>query len=87
MKAKTTRGFHSVEHPETGETIIVEEPFETDRETFELLQAEYSGFVEVEDSAENTTEPPDELVCGVELEDGGRCRRSVEESDATCWQH
>lgn len=86
MKAKCTRGFHSVEHPETGETIVVEEPFETDRETFELLREEYSGFMEVEESEGEypVSEDGEPLCVGKE---GGQCSRVVEEPGSVCWQH
>lgn len=96
MIVETTRGFYSVEHPETGETIRVDEPFETDRETFELLRGEYSGFRVVEDgSTSGNTQgsrvedggvesgtSEDDYTCGV-----NDCSRSVDSLEDVCWQH
>jgi hypothetical protein len=44
MKVICERGFGFVEDPKTGEDINVQSAFETDRETFERLEAEYPGF-------------------------------------------
>jgi hypothetical protein len=85
MKIHCTRGFGRVEHPETGEEIDVEEPFETDRATFEALDEAYPGFEVVDsegESAEDTDAEPDELVCGV-----NGCSRSVDSPSESCWQH
>ena len=99
MKVNCTRGFGIVEHPETGEKINVEEPFETDRETFELLNDAYPGFEVVDDSdttegdesedtdnAEDypTNEDGEPLCVG---KDDGQCSRVVEEPGGNCWQH
>lgn len=94
MQVENTRGFGLVEHPETGEEINVEEPFETDRESFELLNNTYPGFRIVDDSAESESDTTDsdhptndegEPLC-VGKEDG-QCSRVVEEPGRTCWQH
>jgi len=74
MIVECTRGFGLVENPETGEQINVEEPFETDAETFELLKDTYPGFRIVEED----TEPQ----CGV-----NGCTRTVATPEDTCWQH
>lgn len=95
MIVECTRGFGRVEHPETGENINVEEPFETDRETFELLNEAYPGFEIVEDTddaqddeSEDAEESEDEtFTCGVEKGDGEPCGREVDSPDDTCWQH
>lgn len=81
MIIKCTRGFGLVEHPETGEQINVEEEFETDRETFELLNDSYPGF-EIVAESEDTGGDSEDIVCGV-----NDCSRSVESPDDTCWQH
>lgn len=57
MKVICTRGFGIVAHPETGEEINVEEPFETDRETYEALDAAYPGFEVVDSDPEPKGEP------------------------------
>lgn len=79
MIVECTRGFGKVEHPETGKEIDVEEPFETDEETFELLNEAYPGFKIIDNSVE-------EGICGVEKANGEPCERTVESGD-TCWQH
>lgn len=65
MKVECTRGFGLVENPLTGEEINVEEPFETDRETYEALTDAYPGFrvIEAGDSAGDSG--------GSDGEDGG----------------
>lgn len=85
MKVKCTRGFGIVEHPETGEEINVEDPFETDQETFKLLNNEYPGFEVVDDSdggepgeSEDTDGEP-QAVCGEEMTDGSICERPAGE--------
>jgi len=80
MIVECTRGFGKVEHPKTREEIDVEEPFETDEETFELLNEAYPGFKIVDSS------PSRDSICGVEKANGEPCERTVESGD-TCWQH
>jgi hypothetical protein len=75
MKVKTTRGFGKVTDPRTGDELSVEEPFETDRETFEALAERYPGFVIVEED-----EPPP--TCGY-----NGCSRTVDSPEDHCWQH
>ena len=75
-----SRGFGVVEHPETGEEINVEEPFETDQETFELLNEAYPGFRVVDDTeASEGDESDDEDICGEEMTDGSTCKRPAGE--------
>lgn len=80
MIVECTRGFGRVEDPRTGEEIDVQEPFETDRATFEALQARYPGFVAVntpDKDAETTDAEP--AVCGTEMTDGSICQRPAGE--------
>jgi len=65
MKIECTRGFGLVEHPDTGEEINVEEPFETDRETYEALADAYPGFRVIE-AGDDDSDPE-----GSDGEDGG----------------
>jgi hypothetical protein len=75
MKIECTRGFGLVEHPNTSEEINVEEPFETDRETYEALTDAYPGFRVVEDGDSGRDSGG---------EDGGNT--DLEWSDATHWR-
>jgi len=76
MKVECTRGFGIVEHPDTGEEINVEDPFETDAETFAALDEAYPGFRVIEDDSEADDEPD---ICGVEMTDGNICQRPTAE--------
>jgi hypothetical protein len=80
VKVECTRGFGRVEHPETGEEINVEEPFETDQETFALLDDAYPGFRIVERL--DGTQDTEDYNCGV-----NGCSRDVDGPEDTCWQH
>lgn len=90
MKVECTRGFGKVEDPETGEEIDVQEPFETDQETFERLDEYYPGFRVIEQGESEAgedypTNGDGEPLC-VGKEDG-QCSRTVDESGGVCWQH
>lgn len=84
MIVECTRGFGLVEHPKTGEDIDVQEPFETDEETFELLDEHYPGFrvVEAEEPSDGAEDEDAEPECGV-----NGCSRTVPTPEASCWQH
>lgn len=92
LTVRCTRGFGKVEHPETGEEIDVQEPFETDRATFELLDEHYPGMEIVTDSNDSepgqtdhpTNEDGEPLCVGM---DDGQCSRVVDEPNSVCWQH
>jgi hypothetical protein len=82
MKIKNTRGFGKVTDPRTGDEIDVEEPFETDRDTFEALNERYPGFEvvsEADDPKGKTEESGEEEVCGTEMTDGSLCQRPAGE--------
>jgi hypothetical protein len=91
MIVESTRGFGKVKNPLTGEQIDVEEPFETDRKTFEALRERYPGFEVVSEgddpkgkTEESGEEEPEEFTCAG---NDGECSRAVDEQGMRCWQH
>lgn len=75
------------------EVIEFDRTFETDDDV-EVVAAQMSaqGTRESRETASNFAlvareAEDDEHECGIELDGGNECTRTVESADATCWQH
>lgn len=81
MIVESTRGFGKVKNPLTGDDIDVQDPFETDRETFEALDKRYPGFqiVSESDNPKGSGGEDDPEICGTEMTDGSECERPAGE--------
>lgn len=84
LTVRCRRGWGKVICPVTGDTINVENEFETTQEVFDALVERYGGFEIVDRGVPPDDTDEDEPTCAG---NDGECSRTVDEPGGYCWQH